>query len=236
MGSAEPRALRLTEDAVHVWAASLDVGVARFRSLGRHLSDDERDRALRLRSRFDRTRFVAARGIFRELAGRYLGVEPRSIRFAYGPFGKPRLDESSLAINLSRAGDLALFAFARGREIGVDIERVRHGFPCERVAEDFFSPAEISSLQAFPPRERCAAFFRCWTRKEAYLKARGDGLAVDLRSFDVSLDKRASLLREEHEPGRFALCALAAPPGHAVALAVDGSRPRIAQLLLAETP
>ena len=82
MGSAEPRALRLTEDAVHVWAASLDVGVARFRSLGRHLSDDERDRALRLRSRFDRTRFVAARGILRELAGRYLffvSVVPRNM-------------------------------------------------------------------------------------------------------------------------------------------------------------
>ncbi len=231
MDSVEPRTLELDESAVHVWAASLEVQVAGLRALGRHLSDDETKRALRLRTHRERALFIAARGILRELVGRYLGIEPRAVRFLYGPRGKPRIGESSLAINVSHAGGRAVFAFARGREIGVDIERVRRAFPCERIAEDFFSSAEVASLRALAPHERSAAFFRCWTRKEAYLKARGDGLAVDLRSFDVSLDEPASLLREEYEPGRFALYDLDPPPAHAAALAVEGSRPRVCQWL-----
>ena len=228
MSSAEVR-VRLPEDAVHVWAASLDVGAERRRALGWHLSRGEVDRALRLRSDRDRMRFVVARGILRELVGRYLGVEPRRVRFRYGAHGKPVLDESALAINLSRTGDRALFAFAREREIGVDIERVRQDFPCEHVAAAFFSAAEAAAVRAFPPHERSEAFFRCWTRKEAYLKARGDGLTVDLASFDVSLDECPVLLREPGEPGGFALYDLDAPPAHAVALAADGSRACVSQ-------
>ena len=185
--------VRLGEDAVHVWAASLDVGAARRRALGRHLSRGEVDRAFRLRSDRDRMRFVVARGILRELVGRYLGLEPRRVRFRYGAQGKPALDESALAINLSRTGDRALFAFAREREIGVDIERVRQDFPCEHVAAAFFSAAEAAAVRAFDPHERSEAFFRCWTRKEAYLKARGDGLTVDLASLEVLLNERQVL-------------------------------------------
>jgi 4'-phosphopantetheinyl transferase len=229
MRSTKTRLLRLPEDAVHVWSASLDVEATRLGALARQLSRDEVDRARRLRSSRDRARFVVARGILRELVGRYLGVEPRRVRFHYGARGKPRLDEDALAINVSHAGDRACFAFARGREIGVDFEQVRHDFPCERVAAAFFSVAEVAALRAFPPRERCDAFFRCWTRKEAYLKARGDGLAVDLDSFDVSLDECAELLREPDEPGRFALYSLNAPRGHAMALAVEGARPCVSQ-------
>jgi 4'-phosphopantetheinyl transferase len=221
--------VRLPESALHVWSASLDVGAARRRALGRHLSRGEIDRALRLRSDRDRMRFVVSRGILRELVGRYLGVEPRCVRFRYGAYGKPALVESMLAINLSRTEDRALFAFARGREIGVDIERVRRDLPCERVAAAFFSGAEVPALRAFPPEERSEAFFRCWTRKEAYLKARGDGLTVDLASFDVSLDQCPVLLRVSDEPGRFVLYDLDAPPGHAVALAADGPRARVSQ-------
>jgi 4'-phosphopantetheinyl transferase len=221
--------VQLPESAVHVWTASLDVGAARRRALGRHLSRGEVDRALRLRSDVDRTRFVVARGVLRELVARYLGVEPCCVRFRYGAYGKPALTEGALAINLSRTEDRALFAFARGREIGVDIERVRPDFPCERVAAAFFSAAEIPALRAFPPEERAEAFFRCWTRKEAYLKARGNGLTVDLASFDVSLDECPVLLRVPDEPGRFALYDLDAPPGHAVALAADGQRARVSQ-------
>lgn len=221
----------LPESAVHVWTASLDVGASRRRALGRHLSRGEVDRALRLRSDRDRTQFVVARGILRELVGSYLGVEPWCVRFRYGAYGKPALGESALAINLSRTEDRALLAFARGRAIGVDIERVRRDFPCERVAAAFFSAAEIPALRALPPEERPEAFFRCWTRKEAYLKARGDGLTVDLTSFDVSLDECPALLRVPDEPGRFALYDLDAPPGHAVALAADGQRPRVSQKL-----
>jgi 4'-phosphopantetheinyl transferase len=232
MDSTEARLLRLSEDAVHVWLASLDVGAARAGALGRHLSCDEVDRARRLRFGRDQSRFVVARGILRELVGRYLGVEPRRVRFHYGARGKPRLEEDALAISVSRTGNRACFAFARGREVGVDIERMRHDFPCERVAAAFFSAAEVAALVAFPPRERCGAFFRCWTRKEAYLKARGDGLTVDLGSFDVSLDDRAALLHEPDEPGRFALYGLDAPLDYAMALATDGARPRISQRLL----
>ena len=228
MSSAEAP-VRLPESAVHVWTASLDVGATRRRALGRHLSRDEVDRALRLRSNADRMRFVVARGILRELVGRYLGIEPRCVRFRYGAYGKPAVSESTLSINLSRTEDRALFAFARGREIGVDIERVHWDFPCERVAAAFFSAAEVPALRAFPPEERPEAFFRCWTRKEAYLKARGDGLTVDLASFNVSLDECSALLCVPDEPGRFALYDLDAPAGHAVALAADGRRARVSQ-------
>jgi 4'-phosphopantetheinyl transferase len=228
MSSAEVPA-RLPESAVHVWAASLDVGAARRRALARYLSRGEVDRALRLRSDVERTRFVVARGILRELVARYLSVEPCCVRFRYGAYGKPSLAEGPLAINLSRTEDRALFAFARGREIGVDIERVRPDFPCERVAAAFFSAAEVPALRAFPCEERPEAFFRCWTRKEAYLKARGDGLTVDLASFDVSLDECPVLLRVPDEPGRFALYDLDGPPGHAVALAADGERACVSQ-------
>jgi 4'-phosphopantetheinyl transferase len=227
MSSAEVRE-RLPEDTVHVWAASLDLGTARRRALGRHLSQGEVDRALRLRYNRDRMRFVVARGILRELVGRYLGVEPSHIRFRYGPHGKPALDKSALAINLARTGDRALFAFARERNIGVDIERVLQDFPCDEVAA-FFSAAEAAAVRAFPSHERSEAFFRCWTRKEAYLKARGDGLTADLTSFDVSLDECPALLREPREPGGFALYHLDAPPAHAVALAADGARARVSQ-------
>jgi 4'-phosphopantetheinyl transferase len=227
MNSAEVR-VRLPEDAVHVWAASLDVGARRC-ALGRHLSPDEIDRALRLRSDRDRMRFVVARGILRELVGRYLGVEPRSVRFRYGAHGKPAVEESALAINLSRTGDRALFAFARKREIGVDIERVRQDFPCEHVAAAFFSAAEAAAIRAFPPHERSEAFSRSWTRKEAYLKALGDGLTVDLASFDVSLHDCPGLLREPAGLGRFVLYDLDAPLAHAAALAADGSRARVSQ-------
>lgn len=228
MSSAEVP-VRLPESAVHVWTASLDVGAAQRRALGRHLSRGEVDRALRLRSDLDRTRFVVARGILRELVARYLCVEPCCIRFRYGAYGKPSLADGALAINLSRTEDRVVFAFARGRELGIDIERVRRDFPYERVAAAFFSAAEVPALQAFPPEERPEAFFRCWTRKEAYLKARGDGLTVDLASFDVSLDECPVLLRVPDEPGRFALYDLDAPPGHAVALAADGQRARVCQ-------
>jgi 4'-phosphopantetheinyl transferase len=228
MNSAEVP-VRLPESAVHVWTASLDVGAVRRRALGRHLSRGEVDRALRLRSDRNRMRFVVARGILRELVGRYLGVEPSCVRFRYDAYGKPALGESTLAINLSRTEDWALFAFARGREIGVDIERVRRDLPCERVAAAFFSAAEVPALRAFPREERPEAFFRCWTRKEAYLKARGDGLTVDLASFDVSLDECPVLLRVPNEPGRFSLYDLDGPPGHAAALAADGRRARVSQ-------
>jgi 4'-phosphopantetheinyl transferase len=230
MDSAEAGLVQLPEDVVHVWLARLDVGVARVDALGRHLSRDEVERARRLRSDRDRARFIVARGILRELVSRYLGVDPRRVRFHYGVRGKPRLDTDALAMSVSRTGNRACFAFVRGREIGVDIEQVRHGFPYECVAAAFFSAAEVAALRVFPPRERCEAFFRCWTRKEAYLKARGEGLAVDLASFDVSLDECAALLREPDQPGRFTLCGLNAPPGHAMALAVEG-RPRVSQRL-----
>jgi 4'-phosphopantetheinyl transferase len=106
---------------------------------------------------------------------------------------------------------------------------VRPDFPCEHVAAAFFSAAEAAAVRAFRPHERSGAFFRCWTRKEAYLKARGDGLTVDLASFDVSLDECPVLLRESAEPGRFVLYDLDAPLSHAVALAADGSRARVSQ-------
>lgn len=164
---------------VHLWRARLDLPPARLRELWEALAADERGRAQRFRFQRDRDRFVAARGLLREVLARYLSVEPAALRFACSVTGKPALApaEVPLRFNAAHSGDLALFAVTRGQECGVDLEHVRPGFPALEVARRFFSPAEVAALQALPTGERQQAFFCYWTCKEAYLKARGEGLS-----------------------------------------------------------
>jgi 4'-phosphopantetheinyl transferase len=155
------------------------------------LSPDELDRAAKFHFLRDSQRFIAARGILRNILSRYIGQSPETIRFSYGPFGKPRLAPScaadGLRFNLSHAGNIALYAVALNREIGVDLERIDPSFLEDRIEEKFFSRNEIVELRSLPVDARPRAFFNCWTRKEAYVKALGGGLQTSLQSFDVSL-------------------------------------------------
>ncbi|MEO1134432.1 MAG: 4'-phosphopantetheinyl transferase superfamily protein [Cyanobacteria bacterium J06639_1] len=196
--------VELGDREVHVWRAHLtSENPDRWRNL---LSPDERTRADRFKFSRDRDCFTVARGILRTLLGRYLRRSPRAIKFAYGEYGKPELADhptSTIHFNLSHSGEMALWAVGRHAPVGIDIERVRSDYPGEAIAKRFFSAFECEQLDQIPNALKSEAFFRCWTRKEAFVKALGGGLAgVPLDQFDVELrgDRPAALLATRWNP------------------------------------
>lgn len=176
---------------VHVWRALLAMAPPVLRRLESTLAEDEKARAARFIFDQDRDHFIAARGILRDVLARYIGCPAETIKFAYGPRGKPALADpgsnSRVRFNLSHSHGLALIAVAAGREVGIDVEFLRPEFAGEDIAKRYFSEREVRELTKLPVESRAGGFFRCWTRKEAYIKARGDGLHVPLDSFSVSL-------------------------------------------------
>lgn len=226
----------LRDGEAQVWRAGLEPGEPALRRLWEVLSTDERQRADRFHFQRDRGHFVAARGGLREILGRYTGATPQSLRFSYDSFGKPSLSDpppgvaaggTPLHFNVSHSGGVALYAVAAGREVGVDVERVREDFAGLDIARNFFSPHEVAALSALPAEERPTAFFDCWTRKEAYIKARGLGLSHPLHLFTVSLTpgRPAALLRTDDDPqeaSRWSLAELFPGEGYRAALAFEG--------------
>jgi 4'-phosphopantetheinyl transferase len=185
-----PKRHVLAADEIHVWRANLEREESVIRQFEKTLSADEQARANRFRFQPDRNHFIATRGILRELLGKYINRAPADLEFDYGPQGKPILraepSQPSVQFNVSHSGCMALLGFALGRQLGVDVERVRK-FAGEKIAERYFSPQEVLELQRLPPALQDEGFFLCWTRKEAYIKARGEGLHIPLKSFHVSL-------------------------------------------------
>jgi 4'-phosphopantetheinyl transferase len=178
----------LEEHEVHVWSRDLDVASDRLEHLAGLLSPDERERASRFRFQRDRDRFVSGRGQVRELLGCYLGEPAGKLRFRYSPYGKPALDGlAELHFNVSHSGHRALYAFSLTSEVGVDVELLRPEAVDGRVAERFFAPGEIDALRRLPPDLQLLGFLTCWTRKEAFIKARGEGLSLPLQDFEVTL-------------------------------------------------
>ncbi|HEX2204046.1 MAG TPA: 4'-phosphopantetheinyl transferase superfamily protein [Longimicrobium sp.] len=228
---APPPGVALPEGEVHVWRASLSLPPAELRRLHAFLDDDERSRAARYRFDVHRDRFVAGRGLQRELLGRYLGVAPAAIRYRAASHGKPELDgpaAGSLRFNVSNAEDGLLLAVVRGREIGVDLEPLRPMPDGEAIAERFFSAPENEVFRAIAAGLRDRAFFTCWTRKEAFIKAVGEGLSMPLDRFDVTLvpGEPARLLRTRGDPAeaeRWTLRELDPGPGWLAALCVEGA-------------
>jgi 4'-phosphopantetheinyl transferase len=178
-------------DDIHVWHAALDREEDFLRRVEATLSLEEKARADRFHFANDRNRFVAARGLLRELLGRYLQQAPAALEFSYGRHGKPALSgkeaSSGLCFNLSHSAGLAVYAIAKERNLGIDVEHVRPDSAGDDIAQRYFSAREVSDLRTLPPEERVAGFFHCWTRKEAYLKATGMGLQIPLDSFSVSV-------------------------------------------------
>ena len=168
-------------------AARLDVGVERVAALSARLSDAERRRAERFRFERDRRRYVVARGRLRELLGERTGEDPRAVELVYGRNGKPALAQPGLHFSVSHRAELVAYAFAPGREIGVDLEAVRPLPDADDIAARFFSRHENETYRGLAPRDRTLGFFNCWTRKEAFVKALGDGLSMPLDDFGVSL-------------------------------------------------
>jgi 4'-phosphopantetheinyl transferase len=173
---------------------------------------DEKFRAGRFYFERDRNDFIAARGILRDLLGRYLHCSPHSLLLAYSKHGKPSVLEvaatPTVQFNVSHSHGLALFAFSRSRPLGVDIERIRPDIAAEEIAERYFSPQEVVELLALPPSSRAEGFFRCWTRKEAYVKAHGEGLQISLQSFHVSLSPEQPALLVSADRQRWSLHSL----------------------------
>lgn len=240
-----PEGLAASPDRADLWRVALEQPAAVVEALAGFLDADERRRAARFSFERDRRRFVVGRGALRMILARYLGTTPAGPRFRYGPHGKPalRLTESppnrrmfnplSLSFNVSHAGGLALIAVADGRAVGVDVEQIRPNVATLAIASRFFSPAEVAALRSLPPEARQLGFFTCWTRKEAYVKARGEGLAARLDSFAVSLapDEPAALLHVDGDPAeaaRWSLRSLDLGPGYAGALVVEGFDWRLA--------
>jgi 4'-phosphopantetheinyl transferase len=226
-----PQALVLARDEVHVWRAMLDVPASQCHAFARMLTPDEQQRAAQFRFPHLRQRFISGRGILRALLGRYLDVPPQMIRFGYSAYGKPFLEpagnQAQLHFNVTHAAGMALYAVALGRAVGIDIEEQRQLVDAAMIAERFFSPLENRTLDDLSGAERPLAFLRCWTRKEAYIKARGMGLSLPLDQFSVTVapGERACLLRAEHDQAaldRWALCELEPHPNYIAALAVEG--------------
>ncbi len=181
--------LTLPENEVHVWRMRLDVPVARMLQLARTLSPAELDRASRFHSLCDRNRFMARRGILRQICSAYLAIEPAQLAFDCGAWGKPylskELERGNLRFSMSCSHMTVLYAFARGREVGVDIERVRSDVEWQSIAALCLSSREVALLRVLPRAAQTGAFFTLWTRKEAYVKARGTGLSTPLNRIDV---------------------------------------------------
>ena len=216
----------LADGEVHLWWGRLDLDAERLATLYSSLDVEESQRAARFHFDLDRLFFVASHGMLRSILGGYLGADPASIEFRRGPRGKPELAGRELCFNLSHAGNRAVVAVARQRQVGVDVERVRPAFAWLEIVERFFSPGEVAALRALKPGEQTDAFFRCWTRKEAYLKARGDGIALGLKSFDVSLapGEPARILGNslgEEETGRWQMETLEPEPDYVGALVIE---------------
>jgi 4'-phosphopantetheinyl transferase len=222
---ATPPALGPTD--VHVWRARLDESLPQQTACRAALTSHENARADEYLFDEPRQRFIAARGTLRILLGRYLSVSPREVEFVYGEHGKPRLAQpvSDLTFNVSHSGKRLLLAFGRERELGVDVERTRRDVSWERVARRFFDEREATALFSLPEEERRQAFFRCWTRKEAYMKATGHGVALGLSSFAVSLapDRAELVWMREGEPADWGLTDVDVGDGYAGALCAAGA-------------
>lgn len=222
----------LGAEEVHVWRASLNLTPVRLRELFSVLAPDEVTKAKRFHFPKDQNHFVAGRGILRSLLGSYLHTDPARLRFSYNSYGKPSIQatggEHEIKFNVSHSNGLALLAFTRGHEVGVDVEYVRADFACAEVAERFFSPSEVSALRALDAGDFTEAFFNCWTRKEAFIKALGEGLSCPLASFSVSLAPRepAALLGVEggaEALSRWFMRELHPRRGYAAALALEAA-------------
>jgi 4'-phosphopantetheinyl transferase len=219
--------ISLGTDDVHVWRARLVQPPDELARLGAALAADERDRAARFRFDRDRNAYTAARGALRALIAGYLGCAPDAPVFGYRERGKPYLiaPPSDLQCNVSHSGGYALLAFTRGREIGVDVEQIRPLSDLLALARTSFSPSEYAVLCGLPAEHQLEAFFACWSRKEAFIKATGEGVS-QLAEFDVTVspNEPARLLRLEGESARrsWTMYDLPAIDGHSAALAVEG--------------
>ena len=221
----------LDEDALHVWRVRTRASGDSLRAIEELLSADERVRADRYVRERDRVAFVVARATLRTLLGAYLRADPLTIQLGYSVHGKPYLvgegGQGELHFNLAHSGEWAVYAFARNRRVGVDLEQIRPMPDLMEIATRFFAASEYEALRSLDGACRLESFFACWTRKEAYLKARGPGLSASMSEFvvSVSASEPPRLLADCENPGevdRWAFRTVDVGPGYAGAVVVEG--------------
>jgi 4'-phosphopantetheinyl transferase len=225
-----PDHITLGRDDIHVWRAPLSQATSMVEALLNTLTPDERHRAERYYRQQDRERFIVARGVLRTILAGYLNLSSVQVSFTYSSYGKPDLTETinsgGLRFNVSHSNELVLYVITREREVGIDVEFIREDFASLEIAEHFFSEKEIATLRTLPASVHTTAFFNCWTRKEAYIKALGEGLSHPLHQFEVSLrpGEPAALLRTGDDPQEAScwdIYELFPGPGYVAALAVE---------------
>jgi 4'-phosphopantetheinyl transferase len=223
--------LELPDDEVHLWRIDLDALRSEENRWQKILSSDETARAVRFHFAVDRQRFTISRGLLRTILASYLATTASGLNFSYSSREKPSLSPAysgkGLTFNISHSGSVALLAFTRRRKIGVDVEQIRSNFEVEAIAHRFFSAQEQQQLAALPQEQRFEAFFRCWVRKEAYIKATGEGLSLPLHQFDVSIapedsDALLATRPDGSEAARWSLREVPAGPGYLAALCASG--------------
>ena len=223
-----PDNLILSDEEVHIWRADLEVDECFQSSFLKLLSPDEKNRARKFRFAKDSRNFIAARGILRLLIGKYLEINPAEISFQYSKFGKPGIvNNNSLQFNISHSQNIALFAFTKRFNIGIDVEFVNPDIEVKDIAANFFSKNEILNLLALAEEQQTLGFFNCWTRKEAFIKAVGEGLSFPLDKFEVSLepDKPAKLLATDWEPeavSKWSIYSMSPAANFVGSLAIEG--------------
>lgn len=229
---AAPRFLPLPDREIHFWRADMRLFAVHEKMLTSMLSETELEKANRFRQRPDRNRSILARAVLRDILGRYMGMNPENLQFLVAERGKPTLDPEAHAnaprFSVSHSGNIVLFAFTREYDVGVDVEAIRNDLDVIEIAQRFFAPGEVSQLLGLPAISRLNAFFEGWTRKEAYLKARAEGIGYGLNQFAVALTpgEPARLISDDRHPEEVALWLLYGiplGPGYAAAAAVRGS-------------
>jgi 4'-phosphopantetheinyl transferase len=195
---------QLCEGEVHIWQVSLDVADGHWQVLMSLLPDDEQAKASRFHFVKHRRRHTVSRAALRTLLGQYLKLPPPAIEFTYNAHGKPRLADERLRIkfNVSHTEEIMLVAFAIDSEVGVDIESVLRDVDYVDIGKRWFSPLESRTLLSMPENQRIDAFFRAWSRKEAYIKARGEGMSHPLCQFTVTMDELEPRLIEHQDDPR----------------------------------
>ena len=226
----------LSPAEVHIWTARLPS--APPEEIATTLSPEECARACRFQRTADRFRYVFAHAVLRDVLSRYMDCPPADIRFAENPFGKPFLDETNGArvpeFNLSHAGGLVLVGVCESRRVGIDVEEIRPMDDLSSIAESHYTPQECAFIFGQVPDNQTRAFFRCWTRKEAYVKALGKGLSIPLNSFETNM--QPELGRSSHnlpcsaDGANWKLADVDVPEGYMAAVAVETGMDRLVYL------
>jgi 4'-phosphopantetheinyl transferase len=197
---------KLESNTVNTWFININDVQDKFEKFSNIISIDEKKRANKFHFKKDKNLFIMSRVVLRLLSGKYLNIEPETITFKYGKYGKPDFDfDTNLKFNISHSGEMVILSFVLDYDIGVDIEKIKHDFDVLDIATNYFSKLEIEALKKAPKEKQSEFFYRCWTRKESFIKAKSIGLSFPLDQFSVSInsDKQVDLLETKWDKNEF---------------------------------